>query len=114
MTLSLRQAVLTISLVAIGVGAVAARPGVAADQPSGRKVTKRVSPTYPEFARKLQLSGTVRLMAAVAGGGRVLDTEVIGGNPVFVTAAQEAAKQWIFEPAGGESRELIVFVFTPQ
>ena len=27
--------------------------------------------------------------------------------------SEDAAKQWIFESASSESRELIVFVFTP-
>ena len=113
MTLNLRQAVLTITLVAMSVGAVGMRTGLAADEPGSRKATKRVQPFYPELARKLQLRGTVRLTAVVASGGRVTDTEVLGGHPILAAAAQEAAKQWVFQPASSESRELLVFVFTP-
>ena len=112
MKLTVKRIVLTLSLAAVGVGAVATLPGAAADEP-GRKVTKRVAAAYPDLARKFQLKGTVRLTALVAGAGNVTDTEVVGGPPIFIGAAQRAAKQWVFQ-AGSASRELLVFVFAPE
>jgi TonB family protein len=112
MTASLRRAVLTIGLVAMSAG-LTARTGFAEDEPM-RKVTKRVVPVYPEIARKMKLSGTVKLTAVVAGGGQVTHIEVIGGHPVLILAAQDAAKQFIFQAASAESREILTFVFAPQ
>jgi TonB family protein len=113
MRLSLRRAVLTISLVAMCGGLIATGTGFAADEPS-RKVTKRVMPVYPVLASKMKLSGTVKLTAVVAGGGQVTSIEVIGGHPVFISAASDAAKQFVFQAASTESREIVTFVFAPQ
>jgi outer membrane biosynthesis protein TonB len=113
MTLSLRRAVLTIILLAVGGGLVASGTGFAADEPM-RKVTKRVAPVYPIIARRLKLSGTVKLTAVVAGGGQVTNIEIIGGHPILILAAQDAAKQFVFESASAESREILTFVFAPQ
>ena len=109
MTVNLRRAVLTISLVAMCSGLMATGTGFAADEPM-RKVTKRVVPVYPELARRLKLNGTVKLTAVVAGGGQVTSIEVIGGHPVLVVAAQDALKQFVFQAASAESREILTFV----
>jgi TonB family protein len=71
-------------------------------------------PVYPEIARKLKLSGTVKLTAVVAGAGQVTSVEVVGGHPVLILAAQDAAKQFLFQVASAESREILTFVFAPQ
>jgi outer membrane biosynthesis protein TonB len=112
MTLSLRRAVL-ITLLAVGGGLVPAGAGLAADTPV-RRITKRVMPVYPVLASKMKLSGTVKLTAVVAGGGQVTGIEVIGGHPVFIAAASDAAKQYVFQAASAESREMLTFVFAPQ
>ena len=113
MRLNLRRAVLAIGLVAMIGGLLSPGPAFAADEPE-RKVTKRVMPVYPEIARKLKLSGTVKLTAVVAGAGHVTSVEVVGGHPVLILAAQDAAKQFVFQAASAESREILTFVFVPQ
>jgi outer membrane biosynthesis protein TonB len=113
MTLSLRHVALTISLVAMCSGLVATATGYAADEP-GRKVTRRVVPVYPVLANKMKLSGTVKLTAVVAGDGQVTGITVIGGHPVFISAASDAAKQYVSQAASAESRETLTFVFAPQ
>jgi TonB family protein len=110
---SLRRAALTISLLAMCGGLMVTGTGFAEDEPM-RKVTKRVTPVYPVIARKMKLSGTVKLTAVVAGGGQVTSIEVIGGHPVLILAAQDAAKQFVFQAASAESREILTFVFAPQ
>ena len=106
-----RRIVLMISLLAMS-GLVAPRIGLGADEP-GRKVTKRVIPIYPAIARRLKLSGTVKLTAVVAGAGQVTSVEIIGGHPILIVAAQDAAKQFVFQAASAESREILTFVFAP-
>jgi TonB family protein len=113
MTLTVRRTVLTVTLLAMGGGLVASGSGFAADE-TMRKVMKRVPPVYPIIARKMKLSGTVRLTAVVAGGGQVTSVEVIGGHPILALAAEDAAKQFVFQSASAESREILTFVFAPQ
>jgi TonB family protein len=78
-----------------------------------RKVKIKVPPSYPEIARKLGLTGTVKLQIVVAPNGSVKDTKVIGGHPILVTAATDAVKKWKFEPASVESEGTVEFRFDP-
>jgi Gram-negative bacterial TonB protein C-terminal len=43
--------------------------------------------------------------------GTVNRTEVIGGNPILVTAAQNALKAWRYSPAPTQTREVVTFSF---
>jgi outer membrane biosynthesis protein TonB len=87
---------------------------VAAEQDGGRKTTKRVAPAYPESANRLQLTGTVRLVALVAADGRVTGTQIIGGHPILIRAVTEAVMRWTYRTADRESREHLVFNFAPR
>ncbi len=80
---------------------------------TARLVTKRVTPVYPDVARNGRLGGTVKLSVLVTLAGKVKKVDVIGGHPVFVVAASNAAVQWQFEPAAKESSETLVFSFEP-
>lgn len=76
-----------------------------------REVVHRVPPTYPDLARRLQISGMVRLRATVAPNGSVKFVEPVGGNPLLIKAAQEAVANWKYAPAPDETRELVEFRF---
>jgi len=104
---------LMIGLLAIATGAAMTSAGVAAEPDAPRKATKKVAPVYPQLARKMLLSGTVRLAAMVNPAGEVKSTEIIGGHPVLAAAATDAAMQWKYQAAERESRELLVFTFAP-
>ena len=78
-----------------------------------RKVKTRVAPTYPDLARRMNIRGVVRLVVVVSPNGNLKDTKVIGGNPILVTAAQDALKKWKFEPAQEESVGTVEFRFQP-
>jgi len=91
---------------------VAFRPlPVFAQDSIDRKVKTKVSPTYPELARKMGISGIVKLQLVVALNGAVKETKVIGGHPILVTAAVDAVKKWKFEPASAESTVMKEFKF---
>jgi TonB family protein len=105
---------LMIGLLAIVTGPVVTSSGLAAEQDTARKATRKVAPLYPEAAHRLQLAGTVRLLAVVAAEGHVTDMKFIGGHPLLVAAVRAAVKQWKFEPAARESREPLVFAFAVQ
>src|SRR5205823_6002645 len=76
-----------------------------------RKVTRKVVPLYPDVARRWHLAGTVRMTATVAPDGAVKTIKTLGGNAVFVLAAQEAVKQWKYELSPKETVESIALVF---
>jgi protein TonB len=79
-----------------------------------RKIVKQTMPRYPEIARKMNLAGTVKVMAVVAPDGKVRAVEPMGGSPVLIQAAQDAVSQWKFAPASGESRQVVELHFNPQ
>jgi TonB family protein len=78
-----------------------------------RKVKTRVSPTYPELARRMSVRGTVKIAVVVSPNGNLKDARVVGGNPILVNAALEAVKKWKFEPAQDESAGTVEFNFQP-
>jgi TonB family protein len=87
-------------------------PTAAADDEGGRKVIQQVTPIYPEVARRMRLSGQVRLEVTVLPDGKVKAVKALGGHPLLVSAAEDAIKRWKFEP-GSESKELRTFNFKP-
>ena len=79
-----------------------------------RKVKTRVSPQYPELARRMSIGGKVKLVVVVAPNGSVKSTKPVGGHPLLVNAAQDAVKRWKFEPAGDESSGVVEIEFKPE
>jgi TonB family protein len=68
-----------------------------------RKIQKRVPPVYPELARRMHVSGVVRILATVAPNGTVTDVKTIDGNKMLSPAAEEAVKKWKFVAGDSES-----------
>ncbi len=79
-----------------------------------RKPKTKVAAVYPDVARRMGVSGTVKLSVVVAPNGTVKSSKVIGGHPVLVNAAMDAMKQWKFESAPTESSGIVEFKFQPQ
>jgi len=80
-------------------------------QESKRKVKKRVEPVYPELAKRMRLTGKVRVQVVISPEGRVTSTKELGGNPVLLGAAEQAVKEWSFEPGPSETTEVVEFNF---
>jgi TonB family protein len=76
-------------------------------------VLQKTNPVYPDIAKRMNLAGTVKVVAVVLTDGMVKSVEPVGGSPVLLKAAQDAVVKWRFAP-GGESRELIELRFDPQ
>jgi TonB family protein len=106
-----RNAAVWLSLVALGAGVVALSTSVAAEETALRKITKRVLPVYSTVARKARLTGTVKMLVSVNPDGTVKSVHVLGGNPLFVAAAEEAVKQWKFEVAEKATTEPVALKF---
>jgi TonB family protein len=70
-----------------------------------------VDPSYPEMARRMNLSGTVKVFAVVAPDGSVNSVEPVGGSPLLVESAENALRRWKYAPASAESKELVEFHF---
>jgi TonB family protein len=88
-------------------------PPTSAQDALERKIKSKISPLYPEIARKMNLAGIVKLEVTVAANGTVKETKVIGGNPILVNAAADAVKKWRFEPANDDSVGVVEFKFDP-
>lgn len=80
----------------------------------GRRIVRRVDPLYPEMARRMNLSGTVKVFAVVAPDGSVRNVEPVGGSPVLVESAETAIRKWKYSPASAESKELVELHFHPE
>jgi TonB family protein len=79
----------------------------------GRKVKVKVQPSYPELARKMSVSGSVKMEVTVTPAGSVKAVKVTGGHPLLVEAATDAVKKWKYEAGPAETTELVEFKFTP-
>ncbi|SRR5579871_3505673 len=80
---------------------------------TSRKVVRKVEPQYPLAAKRMNLGGTVRIVASIAADGNVKKVEAVGGSPLLIQAAASAVSQWKFAP-GGESTETVELHFSPQ
>jgi protein TonB len=79
----------------------------------GRKVLRNPSPSYPALAKRMNLSGVVKIRAVVAADGTVKRVEVAGGDPVFAQAATEAVKDWRYAPSKTDTPVELEFRFHP-
>lgn len=96
--------------VAVMLAVVALTAPCRAEDPS-RKVIAKTAPSYPELAKKMHLTGKVKMELVIAPSGAVTSAKLVGGSPVFESSAREAVKQWRFEPAKTETKEVIVLEF---
>jgi TonB family protein len=76
-----------------------------------RKVVSKPAPAYPDIARRISLTGTVKLQIVIGKDGRVKDVNVIGGHPILINAAVDAVKNWKYEPGPSESTTNVQFDF---
>ena len=96
---------LTLAVLVLGVSTF-----VHADD-GARKIKSKVSPQYPELARKMNVTGSVKLELVIAASGQVKSVKALGGHPLLIDAAQNAVKQWRYEP-GPEGTELVEIRFS--
>jgi TonB family protein len=77
----------------------------------GRKLKTSIEPEYPELARKMRITGTVRISATVTPDGHVRETKVLGGSPLLSVEAESAVKKCRFEEGPKETVEIIEINF---
>jgi TonB family protein len=76
-----------------------------------RPVKSKMSPVYPEIAKRMRVSGTVKLEASVDAQGKVTDVKEVSGNHTLAVAAKEALLHWKFAPADADSNETVEINF---
>jgi TonB family protein len=76
-----------------------------------RRIVSQITPDYPSIARRLRLTGMVRISATVGPNGKVVRTEVLGGNPVFAQSATTAVSKFKWEPRPDTTKELVQITF---
>jgi len=109
----LRKTGRLLTVLAMAAGAVVGLHGQDSQNDVLRRARSKVQPVYPELARKMNITGTVKVQVVVAPNGTVKEAKVVGGHPVLATAALDAVKKWRFEPAALESEGVVDFKFEP-
>ena len=79
----------------------------AAGRADQRAIKQRVAPVYPEIAKRLRVTGMVKLAVSVNAEGKVTDVKTVSGNHMLSTAAEDAVYKWKFAPASGDSTEAL-------
>jgi len=75
----------------------------------------QVKPSYPESARTAGAQGTTLLKVHILENGKVGEVQIeqSAGHPDLDTAAADAVRKWLFEPARIDKRPLAVWVLVP-
>ena len=114
----MRQWIVIVLLMGGGLLAISAvlqpAPAAAQQDELTRKVKYRVAPVYPDIARRMNITGVVRVSVVVAPNGNLKSSKVVGGHPLLASAALDALKKWKFEAAPDESSGIVEFRFQPQ
>jgi TonB family protein len=84
-------------------------PARAADD---RAIKSRVAPVYPEIAKRMKISGAVKVEATVDPDGKVTEAKAVSGNRMLSPAAEEAVRRWKFVPGSGEAMVAVEVNFT--
>ena len=85
----------------------------AQDQEITRKTKSKVAPAYPELARRMNITGIVKVQITVDKNGTVKNSKLVGGHPILANAALDAVKKWRYEGASEDTTGIVEFHFDP-
>ncbi len=73
------------------------------------KLVRQVRPAYPALAKQARIQGTVRFTAVIGKDGAIAQLQLTSGHPLLVPSAQEAVRQWVYQPTllNGEPVEVV-------
>jgi TonB family protein len=100
-------------LLILGCAAVNAPRAWGQDADIARKLKNKIAPVYPELARRMSITGIVKVQITVDKGGTVKNTKLVGGHPILATAALDAVRKWRYEAAAEETTGIVEFRFDP-
>jgi TonB family protein len=80
---------------------------------------KKVSPAFPDSARRVNARGEVQVLVVISENGSVEEARAVSGHLLLRKAAVEAARQWVFSPtklngAPVQVQGILTFVFNRQ
>jgi protein TonB len=75
----------------------------------GAKLIKKPTPSYPPLAKQARIQGTVKFTAIIGKDGTIQNLTLVSGHPLLVQSAQDAVKQWVYQPTllNGEPVEVV-------
>src|SRR5436305_9260534 len=76
-----------------------------------RKVLQRIMPVYPDIAKRMNLTGSVKVLVTVSPDGKAKTIQPMGGSPVLIKAVEDAVIKWKFASGSAETKELIELKF---
>jgi TonB family protein len=76
---------------------------LSANAATERAVKTKVPPVYPELAKRMKISGVVKVEATVDPDGKVTGVKTLNGNSALQNAAEEAVRKWKFVPGDGNA-----------
>ncbi|MDP9267476.1 MAG: energy transducer TonB [Acidobacteriota bacterium] len=76
-----------------------------------RKMKNEVRPVYPELAKKMNVSGAVKVEIVITPAGAVKSAKALGGHPLLIESALDAVKKCRFEAAPAETTQVVTFNF---
>jgi TonB family protein len=84
---------------------------------AGEALTK-VWPIYPSIAKQINASGDVLVAVTIDENGRVIEAKATSGHPVLRSAAEDAARKWVFKPTHLDGKPVkqpgvLTFKFVP-
>jgi TonB family protein len=62
------------------------------------RIVRRVPPVYPPEAKAEGIEGLVEFDAVIGVDGAIISLSVLSGHPQLAKAAQEAVRQWVYQP----------------
>lgn len=89
-----------VSSAALALLCLSGLPGRAAEV---RAIVRRVAPVYPDLARRIKITGDVKVDATVNEDGKVTNAKAISGSKVLCFAAEEAVRKWKFASSASAS-----------
>ena len=104
---------LALALMLIVIGAAGDPPAWGQDAEIARKLKTKVAPAYPELAKRMNITGIVRVQITVDKSGVVKNSKLVGGHPILANAALDAVKKWRYEVAAEETTGVVEFHFDP-
>jgi TonB family protein len=104
-----KQVVLVAAILAFSANWAVAQTGTTDE--TKRKVKSKIAPVYPDLAKRMNVTGKVKIEVVITPDGRVKSTRVVGGHPLLVQASQDAVKEWKFNPAPEETTQIVEFEF---
>jgi TonB family protein len=107
---ALKRGSALVLLLVVGWWAFSTAPAWAQEE-INRKPKTKVAPIYPDLARRMNITGVVKVLITVTPSGTVKDAKLVGGHPVLANAALDAIRKWRFETGPLESTGVVEFRF---